>query len=154
MPAHKPLLLTLALVAGCATTPTSPTIAVMPAPDKPFQVFIQDETACRAYASQQVAGEAERANGRTAAGAIIGTAVGAGLGSAIGNGHGATVGAIYGGTIGTVAGASSGQGSGGIQRQYDIAYSQCMYAKGNQVPGFASPSAGPPPPPGYPPPRH
>jgi hypothetical protein len=43
-----------------------------------------------------------------------------------------------------------------IQQQYDNAYSQCMYSKGNQVPGFqpanvypppAPPSAAAPPPP-------
>ncbi|HQP55162.1 MAG TPA: hypothetical protein PLN83_03555, partial [Syntrophorhabdus sp.] len=36
-----------------------------------------------------------------------------------------------------------------LQRQYDIAYSQCMYAKGNQVPGVVKrqPQADVPPPP-------
>jgi hypothetical protein len=40
-----------------------------------------------------------------------------------------------------------------LQRRYDNAYMQCMYAKGNQVPGVVRTYRGavppPPPPPGY-----
>ena len=46
------------------------------------------------------------------------------------------------------------------QRRYDIAYVQCMYARGNQVPGRTAYRAPPPPgsapaypPPNYPPPQ-
>jgi hypothetical protein len=41
-----------------------------------------------------------------------------------------------------------------VQRRYDNAYVQCMYAKGNQVPGRApaTPAASPTPPAGTPPP--
>ncbi len=43
-----------------------------------------------------------------------------------------------------------------LQRRYDNAYMQCMYAKGNQVPGvgrtYKEGAAPPPPPPGYTPP--
>jgi hypothetical protein len=41
-----------------------------------------------------------------------------------------------------------------VQRRYDNAYMQCMYAKGNQVPGATRTGAVPPPPPpqGYIPP--
>src|SRR5260221_199424 len=51
-----------------------------------------------------------------------------------------------------VPGAGAGTSSGTqltIQQQYDNAYSQCMYSKGNQVPGFqpAVVYAPPPPPP-------
>ena len=35
-----------------------------------------------------------------------------------------------------------------LQQRYDLAYSQCMYSRGNQVPGF-QPSYAPPPPPPY-----
>jgi hypothetical protein len=55
----------------------------------------------------------------------------------------------------TAAAASQSYGSGMRQRWYDIAYMQCMYAKGNQIPGYTT-SAPPPPsapaPPGPPPP--
>ncbi len=64
-------------------------------------------------------------------------------------------------TTQTTPGAAVTYGSWIVQRQYDIAYQQCMYAKGNQVP-FASPvspgpnAPAPPPPapqaPGPPPP--
>jgi hypothetical protein len=40
-----------------------------------------------------------------------------------------------------------------LQRRYDIAYMQCMYARGNQIPGVSQTYTGtappPPPPPGY-----
>ena len=62
-------------------------------------------------------------------GAAIGAATGnAGAGAAIGGGAG-----LLGGTaMGSNAGASSEYQ---LQRRYDIAYQQCMYAKGNQIPG-------------------
>jgi hypothetical protein len=37
-----------------------------------------------------------------------------------------------------------------LQRRYDWTYEQCMYAKGNQVPGYAPVSVPPPPPPSPP----
>ena len=66
----------------------------------------------------------------------------------IGNaGAGAAVGAASGAGVGAAYGASgSANAQMGIQQQYDNAFSQCMYAKGEQVPGFA-PLAPPPPPP-------
>jgi hypothetical protein len=33
--------------------------------------------------------------------------------------------------------AGGGDASKEVQRRYDIAYQQCMYSKGNQVPGYA-----------------
>ena len=52
----------------------------------------------------------------------------------------------------TAQSASDGRlyGSGARQQWYDMAYLQCMYAKGNRIPGI--PSGAPPPPPGTPPP--
>jgi hypothetical protein len=47
----------------------------------------------------------------------------------------------------TAAAAAQSYGSGMRQRWYDMAYLQCMYAKGNQIPGVA---VGSPPPPGAP----
>ena len=41
--------------------------------------------------------------------------------------------------VGTASGAQAGQVYGmEAQRRYDIAYKQCMYAKGNQVPGAST----------------
>ncbi len=103
--------------------------------------------------------------------ALLGGVLGAGLGAAVGGGRGAGIGAASGVVAGTAIGASgSANQQYGIQRQYDIAYSQCMYSRGNQVPGYgqrpapgyggggygggqgygAGPGYGPPPPPpGY-----
>jgi uncharacterized protein YcfJ len=145
-------LLGMALVSGCATTPEGPRVAVMPAPGKPFDVFAQDENTCRGYASQAVAGEADRANGNGVAAALIGAALGAGIGTAVDKGHGASVGLAYGTAAGTAVGASQSNAANySIQQRYDIAYEQCMYAKGNQVPGYTGAGYGgtpPPPPPG------
>ncbi len=160
-------LLGLAFVAGCATEPTGPRVAVMPAPNKPFEVFAQDDNTCKTYASQQVAGQADQANGRGVAAALIGAALGAGIGTAVDKGHGASVGLAYGATAGAaIGGSQSNEANYSIQHRYDIAYEQCMYSKGNQVPGFTGTAAGygnpppppppggyaPPPPPNYPPP--
>src|SRR6266511_1415052 len=56
-------------------------------------------------------------------------------------------------TPGEAAGASGAQSAGyHVQRRYDIAYQQCMYAKGNQIPGVARTYRGGVPPPPPPPP--
>lgn len=133
---------------ACASPPSHPTVAVMPAPYKPFEVFVQDQQACEAYAYRQTAGETDRANARAVGTAVIGTALGAALGAAVDGGHGAGVGAGMGAVAGTAVGAGqSTDADYAIQDQYNIAYTQCMYAKGNQVPGYQSVGTPPPPPP-------
>jgi hypothetical protein len=136
------------LLAGCVYRPSGPMVAVMPAPNKPFEVFAQDQAICKGYADQEVAGGAERANDRALGTAVVGTVLGAGLGAAIGGGGGAAIGAASGAVAGTAVGAGPAAYAGySLQQRYDIAYSQCMYAKGNQVPGYYAPQAPPPPPP-------
>jgi peptidoglycan hydrolase-like protein with peptidoglycan-binding domain len=142
------------LLGGCASTPMGPTVPVMPAANKPFEVFEQDQLVCKQFAEQQVGGQAESANTKAIGGAAITTLLGAGLGAAIGGGEGAGIGAASGALLGTGVGAgASGNTQLPIQQQYDNAYSQCMYSKGNQVPGFqhAAVYAPPPPPPAPPP---
>ena len=137
-----------ALLAGCAMQPTGPTVRVMPAPYKPFEVFERDQFECEDYAGRSVAGEAQAANNRGLGAAALGAGLGLALGAATGDGNAASFGAVAGGTAGTVIGADRSEREGyGIQRRYDIAYAQCMYSKGNQVPGFDAPRRGPPPPP-------
>ncbi len=143
------------LLGGCVSQPIGPTVAVMPAPNKPFEVFQQDQGVCTQYAGQQVAGGAEGANSKAVGTAVITTILGAGLGAAVGGGTGAAIGAASGAVAGTALGSSPTWGEQyDLQQRYDIAYSQCMYAKGNQVPGYyyAPPSASFPPPPPPPPP--
>jgi uncharacterized protein YcfJ len=150
-------LTTLALLAGCATPPLGPRIAVMPAPNKPFAVFQEDDAVCRNFAQQSSAGVADQGNSSQVGTAIIGTVLGAGLGAAIGGGRGAAIGAGAGALGGTAVGSNqAARGQYSAQQLYDNAYAQCMYSHGNQVPGYVQPAANaappPPPPPGAPPP--
>jgi len=140
----RKFLLTVMILAlgGCATLPAGPSVRVLPAPGKSFAQFQNDDMICRQWAGQQLGtSPQEVANQNTATGAVVGTAVGAGLGAAIGAasgdaGTGAAIGAGSGLLLGASAGADSGRYYGyEAQRRYDIAYEQCMYAKGNQIPG-------------------
>lgn len=170
------------LLAGCVSVPVGPSVMAMPGSGKNFDQFRSDDTECRQYAQYQIGGAdanqaAANAGVRSAA---VGTVVGALAGAALGGQRGAAVGAGGGLLLGSMAGTGAAQSSAnGTQHQYDNAYIQCMYAKGEQVPtsggvtrsrrraasypdeGAAPavaypppPPAGyapPPPPPGYPP---
>ncbi len=139
----------LALLAGCAMQPTGPSISVFPAPYKPFEVFQQDQYACEDYAANQVRGGAEAANNRAVGAAAVGTALGLALGAATGEGRAASFGAAAGGAVGSTIGANESQRANfSLQRRYDNAYAECMYAKGNQVAGYRGYGPPPPPPPG------
>lgn len=131
-----------AALAGCVTVPTGPEIAVMPGSRKSFDEFRSDDLACRDYAQSFVGGPAaaQGANDAAVTNAVVGTAIGAAagavLGSASGNsGPGAAIGAGAGLLVGSAAGSNAaGYSSYSLQRRYDTAYAQCMYARGNQVP--------------------
>jgi uncharacterized protein YcfJ len=147
----------LSLLAACAQAPLAPTVQVMPAPNKPFAAFQEDDVICRNYAQQSSAGVAESGNNQQVGTAVVGTLLGAGLGAAIGGGHGAAIGAGAGALGGTAVGSNAAaRGTLTAQQIYNNAYTQCMYSRGNQVPGYYTPAAAappPPPPPGaYPPP--
>jgi hypothetical protein len=142
-------LASLLLLDACASQPMGPTVAVMPGPGKPFDVFQQDQAICKQFADQQVAGGAQEANNRQVGTAVIGTALGAGVGALLGGGRGAAIGAGAGALGGTAVGAGGAQQAQySLQQRYDMGYTQCMYSRGNVVPGYSAP----PPPPGYPPP--
>jgi hypothetical protein len=154
-----PLLVAAVALSGCATIPTGPSVMVLPPPGKPFEQFQFDDSVCRQWAGQQAGGApADIANQNVATSAVVGTLLGAGLGAAIGAasgnpGVGAAIGAGSGALGGTLVGVNSGYAAGWqVQRRYDMAYQQCMYAKGNQIPGVVRTSrqgypAPPPPPP-------
>ena len=147
-----PFFCILAIVfAGCATVPAGPTITVMPAPNMPFQVFQQDDMQCREYALRQLgAAPGRQANQQVATGAVAGAAVGATAGAIVSGGDSRAVnaGAANGLLFGTLVGAGNAAQTNMTQQQrYNLAYAQCMYAKGNQVPGYAAPGATPQPPP-------
>jgi hypothetical protein len=131
------LLLPLLVVAGCAVNPPGPSVAVMPAPGKPFEQFAAEDQYCRNYASQATGMTTADANTQSMVGsAVVGTVVGAAAGAAMGGRHnGAASGAEMGLLAGTMIGAGQGASSArDVQRRYDIAYEQCMYSKGNQLP--------------------
>jgi len=148
-----------ALLSGCATLPTGPSVNVLPAPGKSFETFKTEDETCRQWARQQTGTSPQQAYDRNlATGAVAGTAIGAGLGAALGaiSGHagtGAAVGAASGLLVGSAAGSESGRAYGReAQKRYDNAYVECMYSHGNQIPGYEpraaaaqQPSAAPPP---------
>ena len=148
---------TLAL-AGCVTAPTGPRVTALPGSAKSFDQFQADDVSCRQYAQYSLGGDpAKAANDAAAANAAWGAALGAAAGAIIGSawgqaGHGAAIGAGSGLLWGSAAGSNAaGATYYGAQRQYDSAYLQCMYAKGNQVPAAAAPRYyNGPPPYGYP----
>ena len=138
------------LMASCAEMPTGPSIAVMPAPNKPFDVFVQEDQLCRGWAAHSIGqpghdAAAQRLLSSTAAGLAIGTLVGA-----VAGGHrNVEAGAAMGTVMGAATGASqSNEAAWSAQRRYDIAYQQCMYSKGNFVPSYGyGPNRYPAPPP-------
>jgi uncharacterized protein YcfJ len=146
--------LTLALT-GCATIPVGPSVAVMPGPGKPFDQFNADNAICKEFANQQIgANPNDVAREQVVTGAAAGAVLGAASGALMGHGHDSPAGPMAGAglIVGSAAGANAAnQSTMTLQRRYDIAYQQCMYAKGNQIPGYASPRIISPPPP--PPPR-
>ena len=128
------------LASACATEPTGPTVQVLPGQGKPFEAFENDQAVCKSYASQQVAGQVDSANEKGLGAAVLTTALGAGLGAAVGGGRGAAIGAGAGGVVGADIGANgSSHSDHSIQGQYNNAYVQCMYSKGNQIPPSLQP---------------
>ena len=161
------LVLLLALLNACAAIPTGPNVMVWPGVGKPFDLFQTEDAWCRHYAQSRLGIAPEQAATQsavasTALGTAVGAAAGAAIGAAAGNpGLGAAIGAGSGLLVGSASGVQAGAASAAtLQARYDMAYLQCMYARGNQVPGpAATPSLSyvppPPPPPGMvpPPPR-
>ena len=158
------LLVALLGLGACATMPTGPAVMVLPGTGKNFDQFRFDDGACRQFAYDQVAGvtPSRAADDSGVRSAAAGTLLGAAAGAAIDGSSGAAVGAGVGLLFGGLAGAGAAERSAyGAQYRYDIAYQQCMYAKGHRIPVTArftqAPPASsytpPPPPPNQPPPR-
>jgi len=126
------------LLAGCASVPKGPDVAVMPGPGKTLEQFEADDHLCRDYAGKSVKTSANQAGANTVGeGAVIGTLLGAAAGALLGMGHAGAVagGAGMGLIIGSAEGSQgAGRAEGQIQRRYDIAYDQCMTTKGNPLP--------------------
>ena len=154
-------------IAGCATVPLGPSVMVLPGNGKTFDQFHLDNGVCREWAMQQTGVKGDVPADSALKGAAVGTLLGAGAGAAIGAagnnpGLGAAVGAGAGLLGGSAVGANQGTSAyRTAQQRYDMAYMQCMYAKGNQIPvrgtpqssyhTQSAPQASPPPPPPPPP---
>ncbi len=153
---------------ACTVMPTGPSMLVLPGTGRSIDIFRYDDNECRQFAYVQIGGETAQqlANEAVVGNAVVGTAIGALAGAAIGGRQGAAVGAGSGLVMGSAYGSGSAWNSGyAVQRQYDNAYIQCMYAKGHRVPvpanmiqprptyNYDAGSPPPqPPPPGRPPP--
>lgn len=142
---------------GCVTTPMGPTVPVMPGQGKSWSDFQADQSYCEHYAEDRVAGRIKRANDEIARNTVIGTALGAAFGAALGDTRGAVAGGVAGGAIGAST-TGPGYKQHAAQREYNIAYAQCMKYRGNEI-GRRHPHRDrsyrdyppppPPPPPGY-----
>ena len=164
------LMLPFLILAGCASIPEGPSVMVLPGTGLTFDQFRNDDVICRQFATFQIGGVTPRQTGINSgiATAAVGTAVGAAAGAAIAGGGGAAIGAGSGLVAGSLVGVGTSNSSIiDTQQRYDVAYIQCMYAKGHQVPvsgqfsgshtqPMVAPSNSllppPPPPPGVPPP--
>ncbi|WP_394754062.1 glycine zipper family protein [Crenothrix sp.] len=155
------------IITGCVSLPTGPSVMVLPGSGMSFDRFRNDDVICQQFATFQVGGktpnQAATTSGVTSA--VIGTGLGAAAGAAIGGGSGAAIGAGTGLVGGSLVGTGMASDSiYDLQQRFDIAYIQCMYSKGHQVPvsgqfsgATSQPSVAPtsnipPPPPGTPPP--
>jgi hypothetical protein len=143
------------LLGACVSVPSGPSVMVLPGTGKSFDQFRADDYECRQFANFQVGGtDANQAAGESVAksavlGAVVGTAAGAAIGGRSGAGTGAGVGTAF----GALAGAGAGDASAyGVQRRYDYAFVQCMYAKGHKVPVSGRLTSAPPAGPSYTPP--
>jgi outer membrane lipoprotein SlyB len=176
---HVVAVLSAVTLGGCAVIPAGPSVLVLPGSGKSFDQFQADNAICRQYADLQVGGRSatQAAQESATQSAVLGTVLGAAVGAAAGQGRGAAIGAASGLALGSAMGAGPAYASASeLQRRYDYAYVQCMYAKGNRVPvggelsgervspRYAPPPSSeegryygtpPPPPPGaVPPPRY
>jgi hypothetical protein len=131
-------------LAGCVAAPPrqiSPTVLALPATGESFAAFQQHDQLCRQFAAERVgaAPPGQVAASRATAGAGVGAGVGAAAGALIGaaSGHagrGAALGAGTGLLTGLLAGSARGRARGAaVQRSYDMAYTQCMVANGEQA---------------------
>ncbi len=146
------------VLAGCVTVPVGPAVTVLPGSRKSFDQFSDDDRVCRQYAQNAVGPSAQNASDAAVGSAVGSTAIGAATGAIIGSATGqAGAGAAIGGGLGLLFGSAVGADVAGgssyaLQRTYDGAYVQCMYARGNQVPGAVTYRAPLPTYPGYRPP--
>jgi hypothetical protein len=157
------------VLGGCTVMPVAPSVMALPGSTKTVEQYQSDSVACQqraqaavaAYGAPTAAYADNQAANVAAGSAVYGAATGALIGAATGQGgQGAAIGAGIGLLFGGLAGSSyTNVSSYQLQRGYDRAYLDCMYASGNKVPEFRGYAAGPShpsysryPPPNQPPP--
>ncbi len=132
-------LIAAVFISGCATAPMGPTALVMPAQGKPFEVFAQEQAMCKQFAGGEVDGDATMMNLKQFGSAAISTALSAGLGAAVRGQRGAEVGGAMGAMVGAASASNgSARDQNNLQGRYNLAYTQCMYSRGNQIAGASS----------------
>jgi Glycine-zipper domain len=129
-------------VAACtAAPPSGPTVMALPPNGKSLDAFQQEDGQCRNYAAAAIGpyhparAGARAAVGSAATGTVLGAAAGSAIGAAAGNaGAGAAIGGAAGLVGGTAVGANNvAAGEYDLQTRYNIAYTQCMYSRGDTV---------------------
>ena len=170
MRSHRVAILIGLAFGACGVAPTGPGVMVLPGSGKTLTQFETDDATCRRWALRQIGVMPNEAEAKTtASGAVAATVLGSAAGAAIDSAAanpatGAAVGSGVGLPGGTAVGADLGgreEWSG--QDRYDVAYLQCMYVSGNQIPVPRGTMSGavpeeweepaiPPPPAGKPPP--
>src|SRR5258708_17652521 len=127
----------LGILGACAVVPAGPSVMALPGTGKTFDQFRVDDASCRQFAFGQVGGVTanEAATNSAVGSAAVGTALGAAAGAAFNGGSGAAMGAGGGFPAGSVVGPGPAQTpADAVQRRYDDASKQCMYAPGEHVP--------------------
>ncbi len=136
----------LALGACAVAPPTAPTVLSTPPEGKDLARFQQEDMNCRGYAMNNAGGTAQSGTNAGVGSAVAGTALGAAAGALLGAaggaaGPGAAVGAGVGLLAGSAVGADQARSAGySAQQIFDMAYSQCMTAAGNQIQGPVTPA--------------
>jgi hypothetical protein len=132
-----------AQILGCASTVQTPTVAVAPARDKSPSAFADDNSSCRTVATQQSEAAKNAANMQIAGSAITNAAVSAGNSTAAGErGRMVAANAAAGALTAVIVSGQVTQAT--LQRRFDLAYAECMYARGDSLPGLADAPARPP----------
>jgi hypothetical protein len=97
-------------VSAVACAPKYPLATVIPGPQTNFTAFNAQDEACRAWAAERTHLNATKITLGAVGGTVLGVAVGVG------------------------GGALATRNTMSVHDQYDRAYTQCMYAQGNQIP--------------------
>jgi hypothetical protein len=121
-------------VSAVACTPKYPLTTVLPGPQTNFTAFNAQDEACREWAAERTHSNAAKITLGTVGGTALGAAVGVGVGALTANPHTLINGAIGGGVGALGGGALARRNTMSVHDQYDRAYTQCMYAQGNQIP--------------------